>query len=220
VSVNEPNAQASDGDARIVALSAEIAALRNDNTSLRDDLARTQGVLANLRVRYHQLLEELHLLKRRLIVAKAERLDDVAEAQLAFDKLLAETQAIEKVLDATDGAADDNDEDDDAEDKPKDNRRPRTGPPPTGRRKLEESGLPEVRVELADPGLEGKAERIGVEESSRVAYERGGYRRLVLVRIVYKEGTSDEVANSNGGTAAAPKAPTFRIVTVPMPRRS
>jgi chromosome segregation ATPase len=160
VSVDEPNAQGSDGDARIVALSAEIAALRNDNTSLRDDLARTQGALANLRVRYHQLLEELHLLKRRLIVAKAERLDDVAEAQLAFDKLLAETQAIEKVLDAAGGAEDDNDEDDDAGDKPKNKRRSRTGPPPTGRRKLEGSGLPEVRVELADPGLEGEQRHV------------------------------------------------------------
>lgn len=202
--------QPSDGDARVAALAAEV-------TSLRDELARAQSALANLRVRYHQLLEELHLLKRRLLVAKAERLDDVAEAQLAFDKLLAETQAIEKVLGVTSGAAD-GDEDDDARDKPKNKRRPRTGPPPTGRRKLEESGLPEVRVELADPELEGKAERIGTEESSRVAYERGGYRRLVLVRIVYKESTSDEAANTDRGTAAVPKAPTFRIVTVPVPK--
>ena len=97
------SAQSSDGDERVVALTAEVA-------TLRGELARAQGALANLRARYHQLLEELHLLKRRLVVAKAERLDDVAEAQLAFDKLLAETQAIEKVLDAAGGAGDDDDE--------------------------------------------------------------------------------------------------------------
>jgi hypothetical protein len=211
VVADQASVQSSESDARVVALAAEV-------TSLRDELARAQSALANLRVRYHQLLEELHLLKRRLIVAKAERLDDVAEAQLAFDKLLAETHAIEKVLGAAGSAEDDNDEDDDARDKPKNKRRPRTGPPPTGRRKLEESDLPEVRVELADPELDGKAERIGVEQSSRVAYERGGYRRLVLVRIVYKEATSDEAANTDGGTAALPKAPTFRIVTVPVPK--
>src|SRR5208337_1217800 len=168
-----------------------------DNTSLRGELARAQGALANLRVRYHQLLEELHLLKRRLIVAKAERLDDVADAQLAFDKLLAETQALEKVLDAADGAENDKGEKDDAPAKPKDKRRHRTGPPPTGRRKLEESGLPLVRVEIPDPLREGTAKRIGVEETSHVAYERGGYRRLVVARIVYKDEVPDESAMTN-----------------------
>ncbi len=211
VVVDATSTQASDGDARVVALAAEVA-------SLRGELARAQGALANLRVRYHQLLEELHLLKRRLVVAKAERLDDVAEAQLAFDKLLAETQAIEKVLDAAGGAEDDNGEDDDAPVKPKGERRRRTGPPPTGRRKLDESGLPEVRVELPDPELEGKAERIGVDETSRVAYERGGYRRLVIARIVYKGSVPDEAAKTDGGTTAAPKEPAFRIVTAPAPK--
>lgn len=98
-------AQPAEGDERVRALVAEVAFLRSDNTSLRGELTRAEGALANLRVRYHQLLEELHLLKRRLVVAKAERLDDVADAQLAFDRLLAETQAIEKVLDAASGDA-------------------------------------------------------------------------------------------------------------------
>jgi transposase len=201
VTVDASNAQASDGDARIVALTAEVA-------SLRGDLARTQSALAHLRVRYHQLLEELHLLKRRLVVAKAERLDDVAEAQLAFDKLLAETQAIEQVLDEAGGERD-NDDENDGVVKPKAERRARTGAPPKGRRRLAESGLPEVRVELADPVLEGNAKRIGTEESSRVAYERGGYRRLVVVRIVYKESEPDDAVTADGGTTAATRLPPF-----------
>lgn len=206
-----PSTENAHADARVAALAAE-------NESLRGELARAQGALANLRVRYHQLLEELHLLKRRLVVAKAERLDDVAEAQLAFDRLLAETQAIEKVLGAADGAEDGDEQgDDEAAAAPKGKRRPRTGPPPTGRRKLDESGLPEVRVELPDPELEGKAERIGVEETSRVAFERGGYRRLVLARIVYKETSVPDESAKDGGTAAPAKEPSFRIVTAPAP---
>jgi transposase len=82
--------------------------------------------------------------------------------------------------------------------------------------------LPEVRVELPDPLLEGKAERIGVDKTSRVVFERGGYRRLIVERIVYKQPVKDEprqTDDSTGGrTAATPTEKTFRIVTAPMPK--
>jgi len=207
-----PSAQAPQDDERLVAMASEVA-------SLRDELAKTKDALSNLRVRYHQLLEELHLLKRRLVVAKAERLDDVADAQLAFDKLLAETQAIKKVLDAAPS-----DESQEAPppppgDKPR-GRSPKN--PPTGRRDLSKCNLPEVRVELPDPLLEGKVDRIGVEETSRVAFERGGYRRLVVARIVYKQPVKNESrqtdGRTDGRTAAASTEPTYRFVTAPMPK--
>ena len=205
-------AQPAEGDERVRALVAEVAFLRSDNTSLRGELTRAEGALANLRVRYHQLLEELHLLKRRLVVAKAERLDDVADAQLAFDRLLAETQAIEKVLDAASGdAAAADASSTDKIDKKK--RRERTGDSPPGRRDLEASLLPIVRVELTDPELEGKADRIGADESSRVAYERGGYRRLVVARIVY-----DTTNGADGRAAHVADPQKFRTVTAPLPR--
>ncbi len=38
-------------------------------------------------------------------------------------------------------------------------------PKPTGRRNLAAEDLPEERIEILDPALEGKAERIGFEES-------------------------------------------------------
>ncbi len=92
-----------------------------------------------------------------------------------------------------------------------------------------------VRVEVPDPELEGKAKRIGVEEHSRVGYERGGYRRVVVVRFVYKvedestveAGTAATASASPQGegrsTAWAANAPTeeatgLRIVTAPMPK--
>jgi transposase len=50
--------------------------------------------------------------------------------------------------------------------------------------------LPEVPIEVPDPLFEqlvqeGKAERIGFEESSKLAYERGGLRRVVIKRVKY-----------------------------------
>lgn len=244
------SSQISDGDPRVAELVAE-------NVSLRGELTKAQSALANLRIRYHPLLEELHLLKRRLVVAKAERIDDVEAAQLAFDKLLAETQAMEKVLGAT-GVAETKDDteletanvDDidgiSASPEKKENKRRRTGSPPSGRRDLEKMDLPVVRVEVPDPELEGKAARIGVEEHSRVGYERGGYRRVVVVRFVYKETSTDTASTasepsvnaseavlttSEPSSYAARRSPTLtddtttkkptpgvRIVTAPMPK--
>jgi hypothetical protein len=55
-----------------------------------------------------------------------------------------------------------------------------------------------------------------------VVFERGGYRRLIVERIVYKEFVKDQARqtdDSTGGrTAAAPAEKTFRIVTAPMPK--
>jgi transposase len=221
------SAQSQQDDERFVAMASEVASLRGDNASLRGDnaslrgeLEKAQDALANLRVRYHQLLEELHLLKRRLFVAKAERLDDIADAQLAFDKLLAETQAIKKVLDA---AAPSDEPKEAASPAPSDKPRERTrNTAPTGRRDLSKCDLPEIRVELSDPQLEGKAERIGVEETSRVAFERGGYRRLIVARVVYKEPEPSPPPRTEGPTdgriPAAPTEPSYRFITAPMPK--
>ena len=93
---------------------------------------------------------------------------------------------------------------------------------PTGRRDLSKCDLPEIRVELSDPQLEGKAERIGVEETSRVAFERGGYRRLIVARVVYKEPEPSPPPRTEGPTdgriPAAPTEPSYRFITAPMPK--
>jgi transposase len=70
--------------------------------------------------------------------------------------------------------------------------------PPTGRRKLDEideATLPVVRVPITDPLFEqlvaeGKAKRIGVEASSKIGYERGGFRRVVTERVKYEATTA------------------------------
>src|SRR5690606_12397110 len=69
---------------------------------------------------------------------------------------------------------------DEPPEKPKPRRKPK------GRRNLRDADLPEKRIELFDPELEGKAERIGFEESYQLGYQRGGPRRIVIARAKYK----------------------------------
>lgn len=207
--------------AHVVALESELASVRGDNVSLRAALAQANDALAALRVRYYQMLEELHLLKRRLHVAKAERVEDVADAQLAFDKLTAETKAIEKVLDAVEGATPG---DSAAPQPPLRNRsRARSASKPKGRRKLSDCDLPEVRVEIPDPELEGIYERIGFDETSRVGYERGGRRRVVTARVVYKRPVQEQTkapseSADNGRSTATRTEPQWEIRVAPMPK--
>lgn len=81
---------------------------------------------------------------------------------------------------------------------------------PTGRRDLRRLPLEEERIEIADVLFgkriaDGKAKRIGFEESCKVVWNRRGMRRLVIVRV--KSITVD----ARGETA---------VETAPMPPES
>jgi transposase len=113
--------------------------------------------------------------------------------------MFAEVQRLERALDAADGAGDD--------------APPATKPAgrPHGRRDLATAALPEVRVEILDPALEGRAERIGFEVSTRLGYERGGPCTIVVARAVYKD--PDVTPPADAAPDAAP-----HIVRAPLPR--
>jgi hypothetical protein len=69
--------------------------------------------------------------------------------------------------------------------------------------------MPERRIEILDPALEGKVERIGFEESYRLGYQRPGKVRVVVACATYKksvEATTEQ------------EEPSFELVTVKMPR--
>ncbi len=73
-----------------------------------------------------------------------------------------------------------------------DGRAARTNKKSTGRRDIRLLDIPEERVEILDPALEGKAERIGFEESCLFGRRRGGTIRIVVARATYKITADDE----------------------------
>ena len=175
-------------EARVAELEAATRTLAQE----RDSLARQRDALASelattheraleaererdlLRAAHARLREELELLKRRLIVAKAERVD-TAQLELEFAEKLRELEQVAGTLEMHE---------------PKGEPRPR-GKRPSGRRDLRSLGLPEERVELSDPVFEalvaeGQAVRHGFEESARLMHQRGGMRVVVTARVKYK----------------------------------
>ncbi len=162
--VSETSASSTDAlKARVAALEQELAATKSERDKLREA--------------YRTVQLELELLKRRLYVAKAERVD-VSQLELEFAQKLAELDALSKRLEPlpptlvqTSGGGTGG-----------------TTPArkPTGRRELKDAPIPEERLELLDDTLEGKAQRIGFEESSKLIWRRGGFARLVVARAKYQ----------------------------------
>ena len=157
-----------------LAFEARIAAL----TTERDQLAAERD---RLRASHVRLLQELALLRRRIFVATAERVD-TSQLEMEFAAKLAE---LDKLGGVPSKDADDGNEGDDARKK----KRKKTTP--TGRRDLMALDLEEDRVEILDPLFEelvacGKAERAGFETSAKLGYKRGGLRRVVCARAKYR----------------------------------
>jgi transposase len=178
VRIAERDAHIIERDARIVVLERE-----------RDEL----------RAAYERLWLDVELMRRRIFIAKAERVD-TAQLELEFKDKLAALDKLAGTLGlfgAGDAAGDQGGG---------------SRPKPKGRRNLRQVKMPEERVELPDPEMEalvaaGQAERLGsFEESSEIAWQRGGPRRLVVARVKYRvPDPKDE------------KPETTRIVTAPMP---
>jgi hypothetical protein len=159
-------------------------------------MAALQSDYARLWRSYEMLKEELALVKRRLFVATAERID-TKQLQLEFAELVKKLDALAGVLPSTpdaDAEADDTraEQSDAKSDKGKSRDKGKgKRSKSTGRRNLADANLPEVRVEIPDPLFEqlvreGKAKRLEkTEDSSKFAFERGGPRRVVMARVKY-----------------------------------
>ena len=194
----------------------ELEASRAAVARLSQQLEQSERDRERIRAAYQNALEQLQLMRRRLFVAKAERFD-TPEEQLTFEQLGQRVKELEVQLDAgssQEGGESDGGESDEDGSKPKRNRN-KPESKPTGRRDLSKSSLPLVRVEVPDPELEGAAQRIGVETSWMLGYERGGQRRIQVDRIVYKvPGATNE---SEGDAPDADQG--FRIVTAAVPKK-
>ena len=157
---------------------SEVAVMNNGQEerikALQTALAAVTEERDILRSSHERLRLELEMFKRRIFVAKAERVD-TAQLELEFAQTLAVLDQISGEL-AT------------CEPEPKEPKKKRK---PTGRRDLSQAPLEEERVELSDPLFEdlvekGQAEAIGFEESYKIMYKRGGMRRLVIARVKYR----------------------------------
>jgi transposase len=174
---------------RIAALQSELAAERSALAQERARVAELTRQHDRLRDSHERLRLELELLRRRIFVAKAERVD-TAQLELEFAATLA---ALDRLAGTPPSPAS---EPSGAVTPPSTmERKPRK---PTGRRDLRQLPLEEERVEITDPLFEqlvadDKAERIGFEQSCRLAWKRGGMRRLVIARVKYRTvNTGDE----------------------------
>ncbi len=165
-------------------------------------LAEAKADYQRLRTRYRELMEELVLLKRRLFVAKAERVD-TSQLELEFAELSKQLDALAGEVadedgdsdsdgDIGSGSGDGDSHDDDNRKSPKGKSKGKRKRRPKGRRNLAGAdNMPTIELELSDELFEqlvadGKAERIGYETAHKVAYERGGHRRLRIQRVKYR----------------------------------
>ena len=179
-------------------LLARVAMLESDLATERAALAASRALVEqlteerdHLRASHDRLRQELELLRRRIFIAKAERVDST-QLELEFAQKLSALDALSGRLaeqpistDAGTGAGSDGASNSTTKKKP------------SGRRDLRKANIPEVRVEIADPFFDdlvrdGKAERIGFEESYKLAWQRGGHRRLVIARVKYRTVNAQE----------------------------
>lgn len=176
-------------DRRIAALEAELA-------TSKTKLAAVTSERDKLRRAYEQLKEELELVRRRLYVAKAERVD-VRQLEIEFAEKTKALATLAASLEQQEPAP------------PPKKKRAK----PKGRRDLFSMDMPEERIEILDPTLEGKAERIGFEESCRLGRRRASAVRIVVARATYK--TTSETGVVTMVTAKRPRELFERCLLAP-----
>ena len=201
------------------ALQAKIAALESalvdGQKALEAERALVEQLTAErdrLRDSHDRIRLELELLKKRIFVAKAERVD-TQQLELEFAEKLAELTRLDQQL-ADQLAAEDAARADRVGARGKGKARPK------GRRDLRLLNLPEERIELPDPVLEdmvarGAAKRIGFEESYKLGRKRGGLFRVVVARVKYRVPSQTPGATTAIVTAPMPPEPFRRSMAAP-----
>ena len=216
--------------------------MQSELTATSDRLAATSDRLAgvvserdNLRRAYRQLMEQFELLRRRIFIAKAERLD-ATQLELEFEKTKQKLDALAKKLDGDAAAGStaeaENAADDDAAkakakaEHDKVGSRPSGKPPgkanatPKGRRNLADADhLPQRRIEFRDAELEKSgATFVDWELSYKLGYQRPSEVRVVMARAKYKVPKAENEPLPDDATVLEQDGSRFTIVTAPLPR--
>ena len=186
--------------ARLLVLEAELAVEHARAEKLAADHAR-------LLAAYQQVQLELALLRKRIFMGSAERVD-TKQLEMEFADKQAELAGLAGQLGAgppgAPAAASPESSSPDApppvppstSDKPK--------AKPKGRRDARSLPIVEERHEILDPALEGKAKRAGFEESYQLGWRKGGPVRIVIARAKYRT-TTEEGTPTLATTAMPPR---------------
>jgi transposase len=196
--------------------------------------ARLAGVVSerdNLRRAYRQLMEHFELLRRRIFIAKAERID-ATQLELEFEKTKQELDTLAKKLDGDDASGDAVDAKKPAADaaatakgdRDEVGSRPSGKPPskphstPKGRRNLADADhLPQRRIEIRDSELEKSgATFVDWELSYKLGYQRPTEVRVVIARAKYKVPKPEPLPDN--ATVIEQDGSRFTLVTAPLPR--
>ena len=181
-------------ETRVQELEALVARMQSELAATSDRLAATSDPLAgvvserdNLRRAYRQLMEQFELLRRRIFIAKAERLD-ATQLELEFEKTKQKLDELAKKLDgdtaagstaetenaATDAAAKAKADHDKVGSRPSGKPPVKANSVPEGRRNLADADhLPQRRIDFRDPELEKSgATFVDWELSYKLGYQR------------------------------------------------
>jgi Transposase IS66 family/IS66 C-terminal element len=194
---------------RLVELEAQVAAQQEALDAERERRVTVEAERDRLREAYEALKIQVELAHRRLIIAKAERVDTT---QLELD--FAATLAALDELAGLDPNTDDPLSDGGSNPTGDGNEKKKRG----GGRRVPRMLAGEERIEITDPIREGSVERLGsVEESSRVMWRRGGMVRVVFERVKYMPtGSAAAVDISNEADAdSAENAVASEVVIAP-----
>jgi transposase len=195
---------------RLVVLEAQVIAQQEALEVERERRVTIEAERDRLREAYAALKLQVELAHRRLIIAKAERVDTT---QLELD--FAATLAALDELAGLDPNADDplGEGSDDGGSKPTGDGTKKKG----GGRRAPRMLAGEERIELTDPIYEGSVERLSVEESSRIMWQRGGMIRVVVLRVKYKTtepaAAAVNITTQAGADAAAPAVVLKTVIT-------
>ena len=180
------------------------ALLERERKQFSSRIAELEKERDRLRASHERLRQELELFKRRLFIAKAERID-TRQLELEYARKLQELDQLAGTLGMgkTPNVVEDEKPATDGKRSGK-----RKGNRGKGRRDLRSLPLEEERIVIDDPHLEalvdaGKVVRHGFEETCKIAHKRGGKRRVVIARVRYK--TVDAVGDTDVITTAMPE---------------
>ena len=200
--------------ASLTSTHASLTSTHASLASTRESLARVIEERDRLRRAYAALKEHYELLRRQIFAAKAERID-AGQLALEFAETKAKLDAMAEVIAEQETASTESDSETHASTEPltppvPPSTGPKKRPKPKGRRDLAEELMPETRIVITDPLLEGQAPCIGFEDSFRYGYRRAGPVRVKVARATYKV-TCEPEAESEGEE-------TFAFVTAKTPK--